>query len=407
MPPREPGAWMWAEACELLERAERLNRQFFQPRTADARRPSWEPPVDVLETEGELWILVALAGRRRRPASRSLVDDGTLVVAGERPMPGRARAGIIRRLEIPYGHFERRIELPPGRFDVVRRELVDGCLVLGLRKSVSGSVNDRRTAAQPGPRRGPARRRRAERGAGGGRAAPRRSLPEDALIILPVRKVVLYPGHHAAARARPAEVDRGRPGGGARRAAARRDPAARRRRSRSPGPTTCTRSARAAAILRYVTAPDGTHHIVCQGQQRFRVREFLDGLPVHGGARRAARPTSDDDGRRGRRRACCYLKQQSLEALQLLPQVPPELVNAVQSLTSPSARRRPGRELHGPQARGEAGDPRDVRRAGAPRQGARAARQPHRGAAGSRATSASRPRRRSRAASASTSCASS
>jgi len=63
-----------------------------------------------------------------------VVTDGTLVVAGERPMAGRAHAGIIRRLEIPYGHFERRIELPPGRFEIGRRELTDGCLVLGLRK---------------------------------------------------------------------------------------------------------------------------------------------------------------------------------------------------------------------------------------------------------------------------------
>jgi HSP20 family protein len=133
MPTREPGAWMWAEACELLERAERLNRQFFQPRPAEARRPAWEPPVDVLETDSELWILVALPGVGADRVE-VLVQDGTLVVAGERPMPGRARAGIIRRLEIPYGHFERRIELPPGRFDVMRRELVDGCLVLGLRK---------------------------------------------------------------------------------------------------------------------------------------------------------------------------------------------------------------------------------------------------------------------------------
>lgn len=133
MPTREPGAWMWAEACELLERAERLNRQFFQPRAGGARQPAWEPPVDVLETEGELWILVALPGVGA-DRLEVLVEDGGLLVAGERPMPGRTVAGAIRRLEIPYGHFERRIELPPGRFDVMRRELVDGCLVLGLRK---------------------------------------------------------------------------------------------------------------------------------------------------------------------------------------------------------------------------------------------------------------------------------
>jgi HSP20 family protein len=124
---------MWASACELLERAERMHRQFFQPRPSDARQPSWEPPVDILETEAELWILVALPGVGADQL-QVVVDSGTLVVAGERPMPGRAHAGIIRRLEIPYGHFERRIDLPPGRFEIARRELADGCLVLGLRK---------------------------------------------------------------------------------------------------------------------------------------------------------------------------------------------------------------------------------------------------------------------------------
>jgi HSP20 family protein len=123
---------MWAEACELLERAERLHRQFFQPRAGEGR-PSWEPPVDVLETEAELWILVALPGVGADQL-QVMVDSGTLAVVGERPMPGRARPGVIRRLEIPYGHFERRIELPPGRFEIARRELADGCLVLGLRK---------------------------------------------------------------------------------------------------------------------------------------------------------------------------------------------------------------------------------------------------------------------------------
>jgi HSP20 family protein len=124
---------MWAEACELLERAERLHRQFFQPRAGEGRRPCWEPPVDILETDAELCILVALPGVGADQLE-VVVDGATLAVVGERPMPGRARPGIIRRLEIPYGHFERRIELPPGRFEIARRELADGCLVLGLRK---------------------------------------------------------------------------------------------------------------------------------------------------------------------------------------------------------------------------------------------------------------------------------
>lgn len=124
---------MWAEACELLDRAERLNRQFFVPERGRGRRPTWQPPVDILETESELWICVALPGVAAADLE-VLVENGVLIVAGERPTPERLRGALIRRLEIPYGHFERRIELPPGRFDVVQRELTDGCLTLGLRK---------------------------------------------------------------------------------------------------------------------------------------------------------------------------------------------------------------------------------------------------------------------------------
>jgi HSP20 family molecular chaperone IbpA len=130
---RDPGVWMWAEACELLDRAERLHRQFFVPQRAHGQHPVWEPPVDLLETDGELWICVALPGVPKEQL-HVLVENGVLIVTGERSMPGRARGTRIHRLEIPYGRFERRIELPAGRFDVVRRDLTDGCLTLGLRK---------------------------------------------------------------------------------------------------------------------------------------------------------------------------------------------------------------------------------------------------------------------------------
>ena len=63
-----------------------------------------------------------------------MIDGGTLIVVGERPMPGQSRSTMIRRLEIPYGRFERHIELPAGRFEIGRRELTDGCLLLTLRK---------------------------------------------------------------------------------------------------------------------------------------------------------------------------------------------------------------------------------------------------------------------------------
>jgi HSP20 family molecular chaperone IbpA len=64
---------------------------------------------------------------------RVVIDGGELFVIGERPMPALPGAAL-RRLEIPYGRFERHIDLPPGLFEIVRRDLVNGCLLLSLHK---------------------------------------------------------------------------------------------------------------------------------------------------------------------------------------------------------------------------------------------------------------------------------
>jgi HSP20 family molecular chaperone IbpA len=119
---------MWAEACELLDRAERMHRQFFQP----APRSAWQPPVDVFETEHAIVIVVALPGVAPSQVEVRL-ERGAIIVAGERRLPIGAEA-VIHRLELPHGRFERRIDLPPGRFELGRRDLTDGCLVLSLEK---------------------------------------------------------------------------------------------------------------------------------------------------------------------------------------------------------------------------------------------------------------------------------
>jgi HSP20 family molecular chaperone IbpA len=128
MPFRNPPMSMWAEACEILDRAENLRRQFYQP----SRVASWEPPIDVYETERDLWIVVALPGVGA-DQFRIAVSDGVVIVAGERRLPIQSRA-VIHRLEIPHGSFERRIKLPAGRYEMDRRDLADGCLILGLHK---------------------------------------------------------------------------------------------------------------------------------------------------------------------------------------------------------------------------------------------------------------------------------
>lgn len=129
---RDPGAWIWAEAMELLQSTERLQRRMFVVGTMRTL-PSWEPAVDLYEQEDELHLLVALPGVSARHLE-VLVEGGAIVVRGQRPIPNGLRRAEIHRLEIPYGHFERRITLPPGNFGLAKQLLEDGCLALVLRR---------------------------------------------------------------------------------------------------------------------------------------------------------------------------------------------------------------------------------------------------------------------------------
>jgi HSP20 family molecular chaperone IbpA len=123
---------MWAQALEMIDQADRLHRQFFQP-AMRAGVPAWEPPVDIVEAGDEYWLAVALPGVQ--PDRVKVHFDGAaLVVTGERPLPARCHAGAIRRLEIPYGRFERRIPIPSGRYLLNEQRLENGCLVIGLRQ---------------------------------------------------------------------------------------------------------------------------------------------------------------------------------------------------------------------------------------------------------------------------------
>ncbi|MGH6866168.1 MAG: Hsp20/alpha crystallin family protein [Methyloceanibacter sp.] len=130
---RDPKNVMFAEACALLKQAERLHRQFFEPSREGARAARWEPPVDVFETERELWIIAALPGVAPE-AVRAEMEDQTLIITGDPALPAARRNANILRLEIPYGRFERRIALS-SRFQLTGREILNGCLVLTFTKA--------------------------------------------------------------------------------------------------------------------------------------------------------------------------------------------------------------------------------------------------------------------------------
>ena len=129
--------WMWSEACEMLARAERLHREFVRPARSRERMPSlpvWEPPADILETQEEVIVIIALPGVEAERAE-VMIDGNDLVVEGVRILPSELRRAFIHRLELPQGRFERRLRLPAGAYSDVRRMAAAGCLVISLRKA--------------------------------------------------------------------------------------------------------------------------------------------------------------------------------------------------------------------------------------------------------------------------------
>ena len=160
------------------------------------------------------------------------------------------------------------------------------------------------------------------------------AVPADALILITTRNLVLFPGivlpmtlgRQRSVVAAQTAIRLNRPVG----LLLQRDAMA-----DDPMPVDLHRVGTEANLLRYVTSPDGSHHVICQGERRFRVVEFLDGYPFFV-ARVEPMPESQEQSTEIEARLV-NLRNLALEVLQLLPQTPAELVNAVQSVTSAPA----------------------------------------------------------------------
>ncbi len=161
-----------------------------------------------------------------------------------------------------------------------------------------------------------------------------RPLPADALIVVPVRDLVLFPEIvFPLSVGRPSSI-------------AAIQQAVREQRQivlllqREPTreeltPADLHQTGTIANILRYVTTPDGNHHIVCQGVQRFRVTDFVDGYPfLLARGLHLTEPTASGPEVEAR-----FLVLQGLvrEVLDLLPQVPQELRQTVENTTAAGA----------------------------------------------------------------------
>ncbi len=169
-------------------------------------------------------------------------------------------------------------------------------------------------------------------------------IPEDALILVPLRNAVLFPGVIS-----PVTVGRESSVAAARAAAKgerkigfllQRDPA-----QNEVGPDDVHRTGTGGQIVRYVAGGEGAHHLVIQGEKRFQVLEFLEGWPFLV-ASVAWIAEADDTGPEIEARFL-QLKGRSVEAIHLLPHfereprlpypgAPDELAGVVQAVESPA-----------------------------------------------------------------------
>ncbi|MFZ2855500.1 MAG: endopeptidase La [Rhodocyclaceae bacterium] len=160
------------------------------------------------------------------------------------------------------------------------------------------------------------------------------AIPEDATIIIAMRNVVLFPsmilpltiGREQSILAAQQAIKRELPIG----ILLQHDPEV-----QLPGPDDLCAVGTLASILRYITMPDDTHVIVCQGEQRFRVTEYLSGYPFPvARIKRIAEaelPGPEVEAR------FIQLKERALEVLKLMPQTSQELLGAVKGISSPGA----------------------------------------------------------------------
>jgi ATP-dependent Lon protease len=164
-------------------------------------------------------------------------------------------------------------------------------------------------------------------------AATARPIPDDALAILPVRNLVMFPGSVF-----PLTVGRERSRAAVQNAVRAEHPIGVLLQTKpdieDPQPDELHWVGTSATILRYITTPEGVHHAIARGERRFRVLQFLEGYAFPVARVQYIDETAQvDSAIEGRARA---LKQRAMEVLQLLPQVPEEMVAALSSVTEPA-----------------------------------------------------------------------
>ena len=126
-----PYGWMYLQALDLVEEADRLQRRFLRYLGSAGEGVSWEPPVDIHEGPDATVVLFALPGVLPEDIVVRLDADALSVNAVRRACCTLSDA-VIRRLEIPHGRFVRQIPLGGRHLKIAQSQYVNGCLEVRL-----------------------------------------------------------------------------------------------------------------------------------------------------------------------------------------------------------------------------------------------------------------------------------
>jgi HSP20 family protein len=114
---------LWGQAFPLMPRplSRSLRRIAPTPMT-------WMPSVDVYQQDGNLMVKAELPGVKKEDIDITL-DQGDLVIRGERKAEHEVKEDQYYRMECSYGSFYRRIPLPSGvKADQIKATYKDGVL---------------------------------------------------------------------------------------------------------------------------------------------------------------------------------------------------------------------------------------------------------------------------------------
>ena len=125
----------WPTLGRLTDLRDEIDRLFEAPLARTSEFTDWTPAFDVYEEKDNFVVKAELPGMKKEEINVSL-QDGTLIISGERKGETKSEEAEVYRAERYFGKFQRTVSLPATvAVNNVKAEYKDGILTVTLPKS--------------------------------------------------------------------------------------------------------------------------------------------------------------------------------------------------------------------------------------------------------------------------------